>query len=326
MLTLLHKLPCCYRIRPHREARLNIRTIATSLALATLCAASIPAQSAVRLRVDNDAFNFWQPPWNRPDEEFSSGVRLSVDYAGPAFWMKRGGVAEHTWTLGQDIFTAARTALQPTPPPGSRPDAGLLFLQNQQRVARLDRLEETSLTLGVTGEPSLASSTQRIVHGFTADWQRPIDWSHQLPFEPKLNVAYDQTRRRGSRAVEVNPHAGGSLGNLLTEVRAGIGARTGWNLSHPWMSATPQSRVAFDITTDATLRAVAWNGTLSGDTFRSSQHVTLRPFVREYQLGFSARVDRATVAYVVNQRSAEYTTRSAAHQWSSLQTQWQFAW
>jgi hypothetical protein len=311
----------------------------TALALLLLGANAVSAQSAVRLRVDNDAFNFWQAPWNRPDEEYSSGVHLALDVAGPAFWARRGVASvtgtcdakeacaqQHTWTLSQDIFTAARTALQPLPPPGSRPDAGLLALQELERVVRLDRLDEASITIGVTGEPSFAASTQRIVHGFTAEWQRPIDWSHQLPFEPKVNVAYDQTRRHVTRAVELSPHAGASLGNLLTEARVGVGARAGWNLSHPWMTAAPRSPVELSVTTDATLRVVAWNGTLSGNSFRSSQRVTLRPFVAEYQTGLSARINRATVAYVVTHRGAEYTSRTAAHVWSSVQTQWQFAW
>ena len=42
----------------------------------------------VDVRADNDAFNFWQAPWNRPDEEYTSGVRLTVV-------ARRSGDAKH---------------------------------------------------------------------------------------------------------------------------------------------------------------------------------------------------------------------------------------
>ena len=145
--------------------------------------------SAVRERADNDAFNFWQPPWSRPDEEYTSGVRLSVDYAGPAWWSHvgsdgdcRGAVmrcSTRTFSLGQDVYTAERHLNEPTARPGSRPDAG---------------------------------------------WQRPIDWSRQLPFEPGLVASYDQRRyialsgSNRDRGAELKPHAGASLGSILTEI------------------------------------------------------------------------------------------------------------
>jgi hypothetical protein len=132
-----------------------------------------PAQSAVRARVDNDAFNVWLGPWDRPDEEYSNGVRLSVDWAGPAFWWKRfdhdalgcatgrDRCVSHTLMLGQDIYTAARQIGEPLSPVCSRPDAGLLWLQESERVARDDRLDEFSITIA-----SLAS--RRSLWAFSA--------------------------------------------------------------------------------------------------------------------------------------------------------------
>ena len=64
--------------------------------------------------------------------------------------------------------------------------------------------------------------------------------------------------------------------------------------------------------------------TLSGTLFRASPHVTLRPLVAEMQIGISARLKLATFSYIVHQTGAEYTTRTTAHQWSSLQAAWEF--
>lgn len=72
---------------------------------------------AVSVRADNDAFDFWMPPWSRPDEEYTSGVRATFEYAGAAWWERwlhrrvtgRGADLEHvatrTYALGQDMYT-----------------------------------------------------------------------------------------------------------------------------------------------------------------------------------------------------------------------------
>lgn len=309
-------------------------------ALFLLCVSAFAAnaQSGIHARADNDAFNFWLAPWARSDEEYSSGVRLAVDWAGPAFWSKRlehdalGCSAQrdrcmsHTLTLGQDIYTAARRISEPIPPAGSRPDAGLLWLRETQRVAFADRLDELSVTLGVTGEPALASTTQRIVHGYAPSYQRPIDWSTQLPFEPVIGVDYDQRRLVKTGDVELQPHAGVSVGNLLTEARAGIGARVGRNLREPFRPLSPVDRLEVAVSGDATVRAVARNEVLSGLLFSGAgPHVPLRTIVPEFQIGISARYGAAALSYVVHQTGPEYTTRRGAHQWSTIQLDWQFA-
>ena len=308
----------------------TLTTIVVGFSL--LSCAGLHAQTAVRVRADNDAFNFWQPPYDRPDEEYSSGVRLSLDYDGPAEWMKRfanfnvgcdaGRCVQHTRTLGQDIYTAARHIDDPLPGPGSRPDAGVLWVQESQRDARPFRYDEFSITIGVTGEPSLARPMQQFFHGLSPGFQRPIDWSHQLPFEPVFDVAYDRRTLTQSHGVQIEPHAGGSVGNLLTEVRGGIGARVGWNVQHPWMPTGSASRAEVAVFGDATLRGVLRDETLTGDLFRRSERVSVRPFVLESQLGFSVRYRQGALSYVAHATGAEYTTRTGTHAWSTIQIEW----
>ena len=307
--------------------------------LALVCASSSAAQTAVRVRVDNDAFNFWQPPWDRPDEEYSNGVRVSADYQGLPFWalwMKRDNkksvtciaardrCVDQSWTLGQDIYMATRQPGDPTPLAGSRPDAGVLWLQHVLRIAHPERLDELGVTIGVTGEPALASTFQRIAHGIASGWTRPIDWSKQLPFEPVFAVTYDVHGLARMGGLELQPHGGASFGNLLTEARAGLGARTGWNLASPFLPVAANNDYGVAVVADITARAVAWNETLSGTVFRPSPHVPLRPLVAEWQIGISARLKQATFSYIVHQTGAEYTTRTSPHQWSSLQVTWVF--
>lgn len=293
----------------------------------------VQAQRSVRVRADNDAFNFWQAPWNRPDEEYTSGVRLTVDYEGRAWWAGgRSGAGEgcgdisdtcggHSYAFGQDIYTAVRSRERPTPLPGARPDAGVLWLSASNTLARPSRITEWRWTLGVTGKPALAAPMQRFFHGFAPGWNGPIDWATQLPAEPVFAVSYDQRRARTAGAFELQPHAGTSLGNLLTEARAGLGVRLGKDqrfgrrLSH-------DRRVTWMLVSDVTLRAVARSEVLSGTFFRPSAHTTLRPLVAELQGGLHLQWRGLSLAWIAHQTSAEYVARRGSHAWSTLEAGW----
>ena len=290
-------------------------------------------QRAVSFRADNDAFNFWQSPWNRPDEEYSSGVRMTSEYAGraPWAWWRAGRAASasctdarigcdgHSYAFGQDIYTAARTHAHPTPSAGARPDAGVLWFSAGDRWTRGNRISELRWTLGVTGKPSLAEPMQRFFHSLAPTWNRPIDWSHELPTEPVFALSDDERWSWPMGAMTVQPHAGASIGNLLTEARAGVGLQSGaWDA----VSGVSHARPSVGLVLDATVRAVARNEVLSGTVFRPSEHVTLRTLVPELQGGVRARWRRLGVAFVVHQTGAEYEGRRTPHTWTTLQADW----
>jgi hypothetical protein len=311
--------------------------------LVALLPAAAGAQRAVTVRADNDAFNFWQLPWNRPDEEYTSGVRLTVEYAGVAAWARGieralGACREtsvlpvptvpattcgsHSYALGQDIYTAVRPNGSPTPTPGGRPDAGVLWLSTTSRITRSGDLTELGWTVGVTGKPSLAESMQHLFHELAPSFNRPIAWGQQLPAEAVFAASLDRRARARVGAIEQQPHAGASLGNLLTEARVGVGTRVGLNLSHPWMTILPHHSVEIALVGDATVRAVARNEVLSGTLFRPSARVTPRPVVTEVQAGLRVRWRMLEAAWLAHQTGAEYTTRGAPHPWSTLEASW----
>jgi len=291
------------------------------------------AQRAVVVRADNDAFNFWQQPWARPDEEYTSGVRLTLDYDGVAPWARHltraaracretAPCESHTYALGQDIYTAVRSPRDSSVVPNGRPDAGVLWVSSTTRFVRPSTLLELGLTFGVTGKPSLAEPMQRFFHALAPSFNRPITWGRQVPTEPVFAASLDARRIMRVGALEMQPHAGASLGNLLTEGRAGVGARLGRAVLHPWL-AMPR-RPAFDVALvgDASARAVARNEVLNGALFRRSVRVTPRPFVTELEGGVRIRWRMFEAAWVAHQTSAEYVTRTAPHVWSTLEAGW----
>ena len=305
------------------------RALPVAAALALVSTAG-NAQRSVRVRADNDAFNFWQAPWNRPDEEYTSGVRLTVEYAGDAWWSGRGSKSEckgtdgqcatHSYALGQDIYTAVRSRAHPTPAAGARPDAGVLWIAAVNSRWRRGTGTELEWKVGTTGKPALAAPLQRFFHDIAPGWNGPIDWTSQLPAEPVFAVSLDQRRQRDIGAVAFLPHAGASLGNLLTEARVGLGARVGRDPRRRGPSAG--NGISWALTSAVTVRGVVRNEALSGTFFRPSAHVTPRPVVTELRAGVHLRWRGIGLAWNAHQTSSEYTTRSGAHAWSTLEAGW----
>lgn len=321
-----------------RPGTASYRRFAHGLPLVVLLAAlphSVRAQRAVMVRIDNDAFNFWRAPWARPDEEYTSGVRLAVDYDGSAPWARRldkwlgpcdsapGACASHSYAVGQDIYTAVRPKDGGAALPGGRPDAGVLWVAATTRRVRGASRTELGWTVGVTGPPSLAESTQRFFHDLAPSFNRTISWGRQVPAEPVFAAQYDMRRLVRAGALDFQPRAGASLGNLLTEGRVGVDAELGSQLPHPW-TVPPRSAQPFtlSLTGGATLRAVARNEVLNGTLFRRSAHVTPRTLVTEAQAGVHARWRNWDASWVAHQTSAEYAGRSAPHPWSTIALTW----
>ena len=59
--------------------------------------------------------------------------------------------------------------------------------------------------------------------------------------------------------------------------------------------------------------------------FRSSDHVEERPFVPEYQVGATFRLEQLSITWVAHQLSSEYFSRTNGHAWSRISVEYRFA-
>jgi lipid A 3-O-deacylase len=332
-----------------RDTLSGIRLVAGVVALwcaTTPAFARAQTPLTLEVRADNDVFNFWQPPPKRPDEEYTSGVRAALEFSGAAPWERwlhagiapcKVGVAPcatHSFAFGQDIYTGETLPNDTTLVKGTRPNAGWLFVEESSKIERTNRLDETSITIGVTGPPALGQTMQRIFHDIAPADNRPINWNTELPFEPGIVLAWDHTERwlaAGDGKLfgfDVEPHGGASLGNILTEGRAGMRVRTGFRMQHPWLLAAIDSTDTTPVISflaDATVHGVARNEFLAGTMFRASPHVDERPFVSEYQVGATFRLEQFSLSWVAHQVSSEYFSRANGHAWSRIEVVYRFA-
>jgi hypothetical protein len=285
------------------------------------------------LRIDNDAFDFWMAPWNRPDEEYTSGVHISYDGGDAPFWArsKLAGRAPcivgtmscraSSYEIGQDIYTPSVSVDSARAAPGARPSGGWLYLREGARALDESRYRELAISLGVTGNPSLARFTQKLAHSAAPEFNRPTDWSRAIGFEPGAIVQYEQRWRSvlsadPSFGIDLIPRASASLGNIRTSATAGIQLRGGWHLTHPWLPARDDAGIAF--MAGAYGDAVARDIFLDGNTFRDGPHVGHRPLVGGGELGVSLRARGFSVGYRAVTESKAWPGGPAWHPWSSL--------
>jgi len=313
-----------------RFARIALSVLVAALTGAATTRAQTP--QTLTLRVDNDAFDFWMMPYNRPDEEYTSGVRLTYT-GGRAPWWSRflmgngGACTYHAQScqssrseLGQDIYTPSASTSDPLPAPGSRANAGWLYLSQTARSLEASRSDELTVTLGVTGPPSLARATQNLFHSIAPYFNRPTDWSRQIRFEPGAIIGYEQRRRlafyAGPIGFDLVPNVALKAGNVETSAGAGLQMRLGANLPHPWL---PQS-VPFSMTLMAGVsgRAVLRYIFLDGNTIRPDYRVGHEAGVGAGEAGIEVRLRALTLAYRVVDDTRSYAAGPQWHPWASM--------
>lgn len=301
-----------------------------------LLAAFVPAAAqsprTFSLRADNDAFDFWMLPWNRPDDEYTSGVHIDVD-GGEAPWWARHALAglqacttkstacrSSRSEIGQDIYTPL-VPVGGTASTGDRPNAGWLYVSQSAMSLTTDRSDALTFSLGVTGPPSLARFTQHLAHDAGPAFNRPTDWSRQIAFEPGVIARFEHDARFATPSdvplgFEVVPDVGASLGNVLTAADAGARVRFGWRMSHPWLPPTRET--GFDLLAGISGRAVARDLFLDGNTFQNGPRVGHEPFVASGQLGVEVHARGVALGYRAVSDSRAFRGGPKWHPWGSL--------
>jgi len=292
---------------------------------------SIPR--TLTLRVDNDAFDFWMLPWNRPDEEYSSGVHITYGGGDAPRWARgrlsaRPVCAVHSLScrdgrleIGQDIYTPSVPTNDPHAAPGSRPNAGWLYLSQSARALDENSLSDLTISLGVTGPPSLARFTQRLAHDAAPQYNRPTDWTEQIHFEPGAIVKYERRGRVTTLpddgfGADLIPRASVSVGNILTAAEAGFQTRLGWHMSHPWLAESQHAEVTF--MAGAYGQAIARSIFLDGNSFADSPRVGHKPFVGAGEAGVEIRYGALTLGYRAVNETRAWVRGPAWHPWASM--------
>jgi lipid A 3-O-deacylase len=310
----------------------------TGVVVAMLAASTSTAQVVTRVDLDNDAFNFWQPPARRADREYTQGTRVGVLWAtGTALARRLLGATQQcadgaafdcrllSLAIQQSIYTPTLSKLRRVA--GERPFAGWLGLEVGVRRESPRGMTAYTVSVGVTGKPSLAESAQKAVHEFFG-FQPPQGWETQLPTEATLTASYRGVRdvvhltgaRGGALQFVMSPVWDVRAGTMATDATGGLQIALGVRPPGPWRLAARDASVGWGmyLVAGATESVVGRNLFLDGTTFSGSPRVTRNRFNGATEIGVGVRGPRGVVEWRVHSQGREYAGQPLAHAYSTF--------
>jgi len=290
----------------------------------------------------------------KTDRHYTNGFRLSwvsEEKASDPEWVRdllnriypfaalksgRAGAA-----FGQSIYTpedTSATALVQN----DRPYAGWLYggisvhaeTSKNADPSSLDMLDTVELDFGIVGPYALGKQVQNGVHELI-NVANSDGWDNQLDNEPGLMLIGERRWRTAPLDVmglklDVIPHLGGSIGNVMTFAGAGAMIRIGQELDvdfgppliRPSLSGLAavekQAEFAWYVFAGAQGRAVARDIFLDGNTFSSSHSVDKKVFVGDFQFGAAAIYRGVRLAITQVYRTREFKQQRQADRFRAI--------
>ncbi len=174
-----------------------------------------------------------------------------------------------------------------------RPYAGTLTWKAKLYSFNEKRSDNIALTIGIAGPASLAEFFQKVSHEII-DAQIPQGWDNQIKTEPLFQIRAEHIEHFlsvnlfANIGIDSNFLVLAELGNLRSDVGAGVSLRFGTNLDETYAFFNPASargtglfsshsgkQLSWQIFTSAVARYVFNDITLDGNTFRDSHSVDL---------------------------------------------------
>lgn len=244
--------------------------------------------------------------------------------------------------VGQNLYTPRDISIVENQP-FDRPWAAWLYLGSVVQRVRGNRLDTVELDLGVVGPAALGKPVQSGWHSLIGVRQ-PKGWANQSASEPAFMVSYLQKRRFGNDTIQIVPHAGITVGTVLTLARAGGIVRIGNRMTGFGPDSIEPGGAMLQPTRDqdspgkaaccewyffggGDYRLVARNIFLDGPIFRDGPNVNHRNAVHDITGGFAFRYRQLNLSLTHISRSEEFTTAQGGggkQAFYSLNVGWQF--
>jgi lipid A 3-O-deacylase len=299
------------------------------------------------IQVENDLWG------NGTDRHYTHGTRISYlsSEETPA-WLKRAaafvpvfsrrGHLRTSYAVGQSIFTPEDITRKELVE-DERPYAGWLYgaigLISDQRLRdgslRSGRLDSLELNLGVVGPSAMAEDIQSAVHKVIGSPQ-PEGWRHQLHDEFGVMLVYDRQWQAQyvsavyGLGVDLTPHVGGTLGNVMTSLSCGTTLRFGRDLPSDYGPPSirpslpgsgffrPTRDFGWYLFAGVEGRYVLHNIFLDGNTFGSSHSVDREPWVGDLQVGLVLTWGDVRLSFTNIFRSDEFAEQKSPTEFGSV--------
>ena len=330
-----------------RNAMLAARALVALLAV-VIALLPLPAHAqavpGTQVTGENDALDIWLPQKERPDGEYTNGLRVSIARSTAPLWGRlvrsaapcsahepaarrclstELAIAQQMYTpepLSHRLVDSSGThGVIAAPIPGDRAFAGWLHADVTGNIISDKRLTSFAIVAGVTGAASGAAAVQKGFHHLISQVDPP-GWRYQLGFRPAANLSYTDhlraslTASDGHDFADVMPSWSAQLGSARTSAYGDVTARLGYHLAHPWSPAARARAGArdFGVWIYAGVREslVAYDQLLDRSYVKNDSSFSVQriPWVNSYQFGIAVRRHSLTITFGGTHDGKEYET------------------
>ena len=304
---------------------------------------------------ENDALDIWLPQKERPDGEYTNGLRVSISRSMAPLWGRlvrsaapctghetaaqrclttEFAIAQQMYTpeplKHRSVDSSGTDVVISAPVPGDRAFAGWLHGDVTANIISEKRLTSFAIVAGFTGPASGAAALQRGFHHIIGQ-SDPPGWRYQLGFRPAANLSYADhlraalTAQNGLEVADVIPSWSAQLGNGRTSAYGDVLTRVGYHLSHPWSPAARERAGPRDfgiwLYAGARESLVAYDQLLDRSYTKndSTFSVSRIPWVTSYEFGIAARRHSLTITFGGTHDGKEYRTEEVPnHSYGTL--------
>lgn len=298
-------------------------------------AADKPAEPPADLRGSEIQFFLENDSFGKTDQYYTNGIKIGggvpADKVIGLFsrppnavldFISDGSSNHFGLFIGQNLYTPRDITIA-APQPNDRPWAAWAYIGAVAQSVKDDRLHTVEFDLGFVGPPALGKQVQTFWHDII-DAPEPQGWANQIRGEPGFMLTYMHKRRYGdSNGVQFVPHAGLTLGTIMTLARAGGIVRFGQNMTgfgpdsiEPGGAMLKNARRQQDegryqswewfAFAGVDGRLVAHNIFLDGSLFRDGPGIARNDKVYDITAGLSARIDKVRLSVTRIKRSEEF--------------------
>lgn len=253
------------------------------------------------------------------------------------------GWLEHRTTLsfGQVMQTPEDMTVE-TPDKNDAPYAGILYVSHGLETYAESHVDYLDLTLGITGDPSLAEGSQKLIHKMTGS-EPPQGWDSQIPTELLVNLYY--SRRFAVPLIDGvgdwqldNVNFGRiAVGNAQTDLK--VGAGVSWHQSSISPLGVRPGRLARDMVISThdviegtkgwyffggvSAKWVVWDVLLDGTMFHDSPSVDKEEWVAQLvtHAGYKWKKISVHYSWVISTPTFERETGDLDH-YGSINVSW----
>lgn len=281
------------------------------------------------------------------DENYTNGVRFAWlsgtnELEGFSRWIGRKllragdeAVVRRGIAIGQSLFTPNDTTTS-APLPDQHPYAAWLYGEYTALVEQRNEVDQLTIQLGIVGPSAGGEWVQNEFHSLIGD-AHAQGWDNQIGDEAGIVISYDRRMRRlaqfgdGGFGADVTPNLGITVGNIHTNLHAGLTLRIGQDLDNdygppriaPSLAGagyfTPRDRFSWYVFAGIEGRAVAHNIFLDGSLFRDDDpSVSSNTFVTDVQAGLVVQVLQTQIAFTYVDRAEEFKEQTSPQRFGAV--------